>query len=232
MTSQSNTSGYFRTLRMAAVLVLIMSVTLGVCACRREKLYTEEEFLNRLEEMYDAEFVIVSSEQLDDWKTRYVVALKDDPDQEFDVTNTLRTAGSDIGPVVNSIQSNDLMYYFAGKDAYEGYLLDKSGGITSDYYILPKLSESASYDGKYSVRYHMEDDKLMLDVYSGEEKIFSFPPCAESEWRGVCWDRDYNLWIQIHHKDLVCYRKNGDVWELDDSAVKPDYVVYNIHPGR
>ena len=148
-------------------LLLTLGLSLVLCSCGGERLYTEKQFLEALENRYDYEFIIIDSEKISGNAVKYTVALKDDPDTVFEVTNELRTSGSDIGPHVNSIKSNDLLYYSIGPDAYEGYKLDKAGELDSD-----------------------------------------------------------------QDNDLVCYKMTDEVWKRDKKAEKPDYIVYNIHPGK
>lgn len=45
------------------------------------------------------------------------------------------------------------------------------------------------------------------------------------------WTRQVS-WIQIKDNDLVCYKMTDEVWKRDKKAEKPDYIVYNIHPGK
>ena len=220
-------------MRKTITVILILCMTLGICSCGGEKLYTEKQFLEALENKYDEEFIILDCNKISDSEAKYTVALKDDPDTVFEVTNTLRTSGSDIGPNVNSIKSNDLLYYMDGPDAYEGYLLYRDGELDSDYYILPYLREADSCDGKYTAKYREDGDDLTIVIYSGDIEISSFSPCEHSDWRGLCWDRTgYDIWIQIQNEDLICYKMTDEVWKLDKKAVKPDYIVYNIHPGK
>ena len=220
-------------MRKLTALFLVFVMALGLCSCRDERLYTEEQFLAALEERYDAEFIILDCERVSGSKAVYKVAFKDDPDTDFEVINTLRTSGSDIGPKVNSITSNDLLYYSIGPDAFEGYMLDRKGKLASDYYILPFLRDASSSDGKYTTKYREDGDMLTIAIYSGDTEISSFSPCKHKDWRGLCWDKTgYNIWIQIHNQNLVCYSMKDDVWKLDEDAKKPDYIVYNIHPAK
>ena len=220
-------------MKKITALILTLGLSLSLCSCGGERLYTEKQFLEALENRYDYEFIIIDSAKISGNAVKYTVALKDDPDTVFEVTNELRTSGSDIGPHVNSIKSNDLLYYSIGPDAYEGYKLDKSGELDSDYYILPYLSEADSYDGKYTAKYREDGDDLIIVIYSGDTEISSFSPCEEDDWRGICWDKTgYDIWIQIKDQDLVCYKMTDKVWKRDKKAEKPDYIVYNIHPGK
>lgn len=158
-----------------------------------EKLYTEEEFLAALESKYDADFEVVDSDKINNSEIVYTVIVEDDPDVEFEVKNYLM-ASSEVGPTVNRIECEALTYYFVSEYAYEGYMLYQSGDLESDYYILPKLYDSDSYDGKYTVSLTSEDKECIVTVSTGDDDVFEFTAGSESEFRGVCWDKDsYDL---------------------------------------
>lgn len=221
--------------KKAIITILTVTSILCTCSCGMfggQKLYTEEEFLDTLEKKYDADFKIIDSDNKSKRETVYTVIIKDEPDIEFEVRNYL-TASSEIGPDVNRIECNELMYYFISEYAYEGYVLDRDGELDSDYYVLPKLDGSDSYDGKYSVDLTSEDGEVIVTVMSGANEVFVFSAGEDSEFRGICWDKNnYDLWLQYKDGVLICYHMSDETWELDDGADKPDYIVYNIHPSR
>ncbi len=214
-------------------VLLAFSAVFFACSCgtgRSEKLYSEDEFLKALEVKYDADFEISGSNKVNSRETIYRVRLKDEPDMEFEVRNYLESS-TEVGPAVNRIKSNELMYYLISPDAYEGYMLYKDGELDSGYYVLPKLGGSDSYDGRYTAVVSSEDKKVMITVMSGSDEIAVFSPGDESEWRGVCWDKNsYDLWMQYQGGVLVCYSMTDNGWEEDPGAEKPDYIVYNISP--
>lgn len=221
---------------MRKPLLATLTITLILCTCScgvvgGEKLYTEEEFLAALESKYDADFEVVDSDKINNSEIVYTVIVEDDPDVEFEVKNYLM-ASSEVGPAVNRIECEALTYYFISEYAYEGYVLYQSGDLDSDYYVLPKLEGSDSYDGKYSVSLTTEDKDVSIAVSSGSDEVFVFSAGSESEFRGVCWDKDsYDLWLQYQDGVLVCYSMNDGECELNSGAQKPDYIVYNLHPS-
>ena len=220
-------------MKKAIITTLMVTTLLGTCSCamsRDAKLYTEDEFLTALKQKYDADFKIVNSNQIEKNEIVYTVIVEGDPDTEFEVKNYLK-ASTEIGPKVNRIESDALMYYFISDYAYEGYMLYQSGELDSSYYVMPKLTESDSYDGKYTVGLTAKDKEVQVTVVSGDDEVFTFPAGKEAEFRGVCWDKNnYDLWLQYQDGKLVCYRMTDETWKVDDAAEKPDYIVYNIHP--
>ena len=217
-------------------IVLAVTMLLTLCACGGEKLYSEEEFLKALNDEYkeyNAEFVIVDKEKTKGNEVTYKVALKDNPDQTFEVTNSLRTSGSDIGPNVNSIKSTEIRYYFENPLAYEAYMLKKEGRFNSEYHITPKFGRSKTYDGNYYAEDAEEGDDTVIRIYNRkDEEIFSFKPGSKSEYRGYCWDKlNYNIWIQKQGEGLFCYKMTDEVWELSPDEEKPDHLIYNLNPG-
>lgn len=221
---------------MRKPLLATLTITAILCTCScgvigGEKLYTEEEFLAALESKYDADFEVVDSDKINNSETVYTVIVEDDPDIEFEVKNYLM-ASSEVGPAVNRIECEALTYYFISEYAYEGYVLYQSGDLDSDYYVLPKLEGSDSYDGKYTVSLTTEDKDVSISVSSGTDEVFGFSAGSESELRGICWDKEsYDLWLQYQDGVLVCYSMKDDEWKLNSGAQKPDYIVYNLHPS-
>ena len=221
-------------MRKPLLATLVVTSILCTCSCGvvgGEKLYTEEEFLAALESKYDADFEVVDSDKINNSEIVYTVIVEDDPDVEFEIKNYLK-ASSEVGPAVNRIECEALTYYFVSEYAYEGYMLYQSGDLDSDYYILPKLYDSDSYDGKYTVSLTSEDKECIVTVSTGDDDVFEFSAGSESEFRGVCWDKDsYDLWLQYQDGVLVCYSMTDEEWKQDNEAEKPDYIVYNIHPN-
>ena len=221
-------------MKKVIISTLIVTSILCICSCgkaRGQKLYTEEEFLDALEVKYGEEFEIVSSDRISKRECVYTVIIEDGPDIEFEVKNYLSST-AEVGPDVNRIECDELMYYCKSEYAYEGYVLYRDGELESDYYVLPKLEGSDSYDGKYSVSLTSEDKDVSITVSSGADEVFVFSAGSESEFRGVCWDKEsYDLWLQYQDGVLVCYSMNDGEWQLNSGAQKPDYIVYNLHPS-
>lgn len=221
-------------MKKAIITTLIVTLILCTCSCGAaggQKLYTEEEFLDALEAKYDADFEIVDSDSISKRETIYTVIIEDGPDIEFEVRNYLASS-SEVGPATNRIECNELTYYFVSEYAYEGYVLYRDGELDSDYYVLPKLDGSDSYDGKYTVSLASEDKEVLITVMSESDEVFVFSAGKESEFRGICWDKNsYDLWLQYQDGDLICYHMTDETWKAANGAEKPDYIVYNIHPS-
>lgn len=220
-------------MKKAIITTLIVTSILCICSCgkgRGQKLYTEEEFLDALEVKYGEDFEIVSSDRISKRECVYTVIIEDGPDIEFEVKNYLSST-AEVGPDVNRIECDELMYYCKSEYAYEGYVLYRDGELESDYYVLPKLYESDSYDGKYSVSLSSGQEEAIITVMSGNDEVFVFSAGEYSTFWGICWDKNsYDLWLQYKGGDLVCYHMADETWEVDKRAEKPDYIVYNIHP--
>lgn len=223
---------------MKKIIISILTVVsvFFACSCgaaRSEKLYTEDEFLDALEDKYDADFKIVDVDNINEKEAVYTVVIKGGPDIEFEVKNYLM-ASSEVGPMSNRIECNALTYYFISEYAYEGYVLYESGDLESDpdYYVLPKLYDSDSFDGKYTAKITTEDREVSITVLSGSDEVFKIEAGKESDFRGLCWDKNsYDLWLQYQDGKLVCYHMADETWGIADGAEKPDYIVYNIHPN-
>ena len=84
-----------------------------------------------------------------------------------------------------------------------------------------------SYDRAYFTVVDDTRDNVMIMIEDKDHyPVCSFTPCRSSDFWGVCWEKDnYNLWIQSGDIGVVCYSKNGDKWELNPDAVRPDYIV-------
>lgn len=217
---------------MGMSLILTAGLFTG-CMKSGEKLYTEDEFLDALEDKYDADFKIVDVDNINKKEAVYTVVIKGGPDIEFEVKNYLM-ASSEVGPMSNRIECNALTYYFISEYAYEGYVLYESGDLESDpdYYVLPKLYDSDSFDGKYTAKITTEDREVSITVLSGSDEVFKIEAGKESDFRGLCWDKNsYDLWLQYQDGKLVCYHMADETWKAADGVEKPDYIVYNLHPN-
>ena len=91
-----------------------------------------------------------------------------------------------------------------------------------------------SYDGRYRAELNIErrEGDLATTVYvfitdtEGDEIAQVIRSERAYDFWGICWEYDnYNLWIQSSDIGTVCYSFNGEEWEKNNEAVKPDYIV-------
>lgn len=70
------------------------------------------------------------------------------------------------------------------------------------------------------------DQMIVVNIYSDDDsKVFSFEPCRKKNFQGICWENNsYNLWVQSGNTGVVCYTMSNEVWSIDNSAVRPDYI--------
>ena len=198
---------------IAMALTLILA--LGLCSCG-EKLYSEEEFLKALNDMYDTEFEIVDK-KVENSQVEYIVSPSDAPGKNFLVTSKLGFS-SDFAPSHNSIVPCHQMYLYYDDEAMAEQL-EKKGTFSNDCY---------SYDCKYYATAHMNRDTIKIDIQSWKDDIivYSFEPCRSSDFWGICWEEDnYNLWIQSADIGVICYSMVDEVWERDEDAVRPESVI-------
>lgn len=89
------------------------------------------------------------------------------------------------------------------------------------------VEKTYSYDKEYSTMIIDSGDDVMIMIYDRDHYGYSsFTPCRKSDFWGICWEKDnYNIWIQSGDIGVVCYSKNGDKWEKNSEAVRPDYIV-------
>jgi len=85
-----------------------------------------------------------------------------------------------------------------------------------------------SYDDKYyAIQSEDTDKNIVVNIYNAQNDavVFSFTPARASDFWGVCWENDtYNIWIQSADVGILCYKYEADKWELDETAVRPDYI--------
>lgn len=82
-----------------------------------------------------------------------------------------------------------------------------------------------SYDGKY---YVAKFDPLFheIGIYSSNGHVDAIILPNPGDYYGVCWEKDsYNLWIQNKSGDTLCYSMVDEKWSLNESAVKPEYII-------
>lgn len=87
-------------------------MVLMVCACSKEKLYSESYNLDYLSRQYNTEFVILEKNKINRDSIECTVALKNDESVTFKVKNEIRVTGSDIGPKQNFIIDYEIEDYF------------------------------------------------------------------------------------------------------------------------
>lgn len=89
------------------------------------------------------------------------------------------------------------------------------------------ITKTSSYDGKYYAYMTQRDEMIVVNIYSEDDtEVFTFEPCRKSDFWGICWENDsYNLWVQSGDIGIICYTMSDEVWSLDDSAVRPDYII-------
>ena len=89
------------------------------------------------------------------------------------------------------------------------------------------IVKTSSYDGKYYAYMTQHDQMIVVNIYSEDDtEVFTFEPCRKSDFWGICWENDnYNLWVQSGDLGLICYTMSDEVWSIDDSAVRPDYII-------
>jgi hypothetical protein len=87
--------------------------------------------------------------------------------------------------------------------------------------------KTSSYDGKYYAYMTQHDQMIVVNIYSEDDtEVFTFEPCRKSDFWGICWENDsYNLWVQSGDIGIICYTESDEVWSVDDSAVRPDYII-------
>ena len=99
---------------------------------------------------------------------------------------------------------------------YGSFTMDKTFGYNDEYYA--KVNRFNNDEGVLVtvVDIHLASNDVIKD---------SIIIDTEDEFWGFCWEKDsYNIWIQTS-KGISCYQKGDFEWKLDESAVKPDYIV-------
>ena len=89
------------------------------------------------------------------------------------------------------------------------------------------IERTSSYDGKYYAYMTQHDQMIVVNIYSEDDnEVFTFEPCRKSDFWGICWENDsYNLWVQSGDIGIICYSMSDEVWSVDDTAVRPDYIL-------
>ena len=90
------------------------------------------------------------------------------------------------------------------------------------------IERTYTYDKKYYADCTVQNSGMILIEIKTRNniRVCSFKPCRASDFWGICWEYDnYNLWIQSADLGLICYSFNGEEWERNKDAVKPDYII-------
>ncbi|SCW64569.1 hypothetical protein SAMN02910456_02340 [Ruminococcaceae bacterium YRB3002] len=206
-------------MRKIMSVILILSMAFTLCSCLNEDLYTEEEFLEKLNDTYKGyDFEIVGKKVISNTEIEYFVSPADDPDEEFKVTSTLG-APSDFARYTNRIViSHDLYLYLNPEDAEEHNQKWGSFSYGPEY----------SHDRKYYATAHPNRETILIDIryYEDDTPVYSFEPCRMDDFWGICWDKNsYDIWVQSGDIGVVCYSMQDGVWELNEDAVRPDYII-------
>ena len=75
------------------------------------------------------------------------------------------------------------------------------------------IKKTSSYDGKY---YAYMTQHAVGTVIANEATV---------TWTTHAENDSYNLWVQSGDLGILCYTMSDEVWTLDDSAVRPDYIL-------
>lgn len=110
---------------------------------------------------------------------------------------------------------------------YEEVLADKEADRWEKYGSFSVEKEVYSYDRKYRARWMSTGTgRIDIELFDSDGIIAEFEAGWESEFRGVCWEKDnYNIWVQMSSSGYTCYRFNGKEWVEAEGAVKPDYIT-------
>ena len=89
------------------------------------------------------------------------------------------------------------------------------------------IKKTSSYDGKYYAFMTQNDQMIVVNIYSNDDsEVFTFKPCRKNDFWGICWENNsYNLWVQSGDIGTICYTMSNKVWSVDESAVRPDYII-------
>lgn len=154
---------------------------------------------------------------------------------------------------VSVFEYNSKLYFFVlcmgsrSKDDEKGYYYMELPEDMQEYWrpILEKVREddkkskekdygsftierTYTHDKKYYAECTVQSSgMIIIQIYTNSNIcVCSFKPCRASDFWGICWEYDnYNLWIQSADLGLICYSFNGEEWERNKDAVKPDYII-------
>lgn len=99
---------------------------------------------------------------------------------------------------------------------YGSFTMDKAFSYNDEYY-----AEITRFKNDEGV------NVTVVDIFQASDDIIKHSIVIDttSEFWGFCWEKDsYNIWIQTS-KGISCYQKGDFQWELDENAVKPDYII-------
>ena len=71
-----------------------------------------------------------------------------------------------------------------------------------------------------------DDGGYWIDASAGVEASFPLTEKQESDFGGLCWEKDrYKLWVRFGN-EARCIKFDGEAWAWDDTAVRPDYIAF------
>lgn len=130
------------------------------------------------------------------------------------------------------IQSGDIgtycMRYAAGEWVKEDdYRLQMPEGMIDRFRMRQgsfQYHSAYSMDDRYVAdRDPFEDCVIVYNAATGEP-VFRYPIDQLKNFRGVCWDRQNNLWLRTGN-DAFALRRDGASWVYDETLRRPDEVV-------
>lgn len=109
---------------------------------------------------------------------------------------------------------------------YEKVLADKEADRLEKYGSFT-IEKTYSFDRKYNARsMPLSTEMMEIQIFDDSGIIAEFQPCRESNFRGICWEKDnYNIWVQTRGFGYICYSLRGTEWVENKDAVKPDYII-------
>lgn len=178
-------------------LFSILIISLMLCACSNEKLYTEKEVINYLNNHYGAEFVVLESNKITRDEIQYKVALKKEKSIVFTITNELIVTGSDIGPKRNFLHCNEISNYY-------GKILKKYIDEFNDYRITIDSYSDGSYDTSVKVDFSKFTSREDL-----ANSLFEFKKYYES--KGVKFDVYAHIYNSDDYVGLIVLSNNSEI---------------------
>ena len=135
-----------------------------------------------------------------------------------------RSKPEDIGYYYKEVPEKMASYW---KPIYDKVLADDAANFLKKYGSFTP-DRAYSYDKEYYAETLITNsEKITLQIYNKDDiRIAVIYPCREFNFRGICWEKDsYNLWVQSGDLGILCYTMSDEVWSIDDSAVRPDYII-------
>ena len=119
----------------------------------------------------------------------------------------------------------DMVSYW--EPIYEKVLADKAADRKAQYGSFT-VDKTFSFDNQYYAKcMPLSTDMMEIEIFDRDEDLIcAFQPCRTWDFWGICWEKDtYNIWVQSSDIGCVCYKKIGNEWVEDKTAVKPDYIT-------